>query len=162
MKTVTRDRVKVGAVRRATFFTRQYAILFVGACLLTFALSNYGKSKVSQCNRLVAIVNQASEVQPERLGAAIADDNRALLHTSIKLDGYANKLEMMEFSNQQIQTFQTQFVQLYRDTSKASDAVVSAPPNNFQIVSQVNRAFIETKEREGPLVQAVNQYCRSE
>ncbi len=161
MKTVTRDRVQFRPAK-ATFLTRRYAVLFTGACLLTLAFSTYGKSRVSQCNRLVAIVNEAADAQSVPQGISIADDNRNLLHTAIELDRYADKLEMLEFSNQQIQDFQMQFINLYRDTSRASNAVVTAPVNKFEVVRQVNRTFIETQEREGPLVQAVNQYCRGD
>lgn len=129
---------------------------------MTATIAYHGNSKVSQCNQLVAIVNQAAEAQPDSMGVTIAEDNRLLLKTAIKLDSYADELADMEFSNKRIQALQTQFIQLYRDTSKASGAVVSAPVNNFQSVRQANKTFIETQERESPLVQEVNQYCRSE
>jgi len=162
VKTVTRDRSQAETARQATFFTRQYAVLFTGACLLAFALSGYGNSRVSQCNRLVAIINEAAAAQPEALSLTIAEDNHRLMKTAIQLDGYADQLALMEFSNQQVQAFQLQFMKLYRDTSRASGAVVTVPVTSFQAVSQVNRTFIETQEREGPLVQAVNQYCNAE
>ncbi|XHX80732.1 MAG: hypothetical protein RBJ76_12605 [Stenomitos frigidus ULC029] len=161
MKTVTRDRLAAKATKRATFFTRRYAFFLVGACLLTATIAYHGQSKVSQCNQLVAIVNKVAEARPKATGMTIAEDNRLLLRTAIKLDGYADDLAMMEFSNKQIQALQAQFIKLYRDTSKASGAVVSAPVNNLQTVQQANKAFIETQERESPLVQEVNQYCRS-
>ena len=162
MKTVTRESFAVRTTRRATFFTRQYAFLLVAACLLTAAATSHGNSRVSQCNRLVAIVNEAADAQPDVLGRTIAEDNRHLLRTAMKLDGYADQLALMEFSNEPMQAFQSKFIQLYRDTSKASGAVVAAPVSNFKIVSQVNRTLIETQAREGLLVQEVNQYCQSE
>ncbi|MBW4581331.1 MAG: hypothetical protein KME42_17315 [Tildeniella nuda ZEHNDER 1965/U140] len=162
MKTVIRDRLEAKATRKATFFTRRYACLFAGACILTIAIAHHAKSKVSQCNQLVAIVNEAAEAQPDALGLSIADDNRRLLKTAIKLNGYADQLELMEFANPHIQAFQSQFMQLYRDTSKASGQVVTAPVNNLKVVSQVNRMLIETQAREGALVQEVNQYCQAE
>ncbi|PSB31878.1 hypothetical protein [Stenomitos frigidus] len=162
MKTVTREDSATRATRRATFFTRKYAFSFVVACFLTAAATNHGNSKVFQCNRLVAIVNEAADAQPDALGQTITEDNRRLLKTAIQLDGYADQLELMEFSNQQIEGFQWQFIKLYRDTSKASGAVVTAPASNFKVVSQVNRTLIETQAREGSLVQAVNRYCQAE
>jgi len=162
VKTVTRDRFNVKATRKATFFTRRYAVLFAGACLLTTAIAYHGKSKVSQCNQLVAIVNKVAEARPERTGMTIAEDNRLLLRAAIELDGYADNLAGMEFSNKQIQVLQTQFIKLYRDTSKASGAVVSAPVTNLQSVQKANRAFIQIQEQEGPLVQETNQYCQSD
>lgn len=161
MKTVTRDRFNVKATRKATFFTRRYAVLFAGACLLTTAIAYHGQSKVSQCNQLVAIVNKVAEARPERTGVTIAEDNRLLLRTAIKLDGYADDLAVMEFSNKQIQILQTQFIKLYRDTSKASGAVVSAPVTNLQSVQKANRVFIAIQEQEAPLVQETNHYCQS-
>ena len=162
MKTVTRDDSAVRATRRATFFTRKYAFLLVAACLLTAAATNHGNSRVSQCNRLVAIVNEAADAQPNALEPTLAAENHRLMKTAIKLDIYADQLALLEFSNPELQTFQSQFIKLYRDTSKASGAVVTAPINNFKAVSQVNRTLIETQAREGSLVQAVNQYCQSE
>lgn len=162
MKTVARDRFDVKATRKATFFTRRYAVLLAGACLLTTAIAHHGKSKVAQCNQLVAIVNKVAEARPERIGRTIAEDNRLLLRTAIKLDSYADDLAGMEFSNKQIQVLQTQFIKLYRDTSKASGAVVSAPVTNLQSVQKANRTFIAIQEQEGPLVQETNQYCQSD
>lgn len=161
VKTVTRDRLNAKATKRATFFTRRYAFFFVGVCLLTATIAHYGQSKVSQCNQLVAIVNKVADARPEATGVTIAEDNRLLLRTAIKLDGFADDLAMMEFSNKQIRALQADFIKLYRDTSKASSAVVSAPIDNLQSVQQANKAFIATQERESPLVQEVNQYCRS-
>jgi hypothetical protein len=160
VKTVTREISKArAATRRATFFTRKYAFLLTAACLLTVAAANHGNSKVSQCNRLVAIVNQAADAQPDALGVTIAEDNHRLKKTAIQLEGYADRLAFTDFSDPNIQTFQSQFIQLYRDLSRTSGAVVSAPTGNFQSVSQANRSLIETQERERPLVQEVNQYC---
>jgi hypothetical protein len=160
VKTVTRESSAIGTVRRATFFTRRYACFLLGACLLTAAATNHGNSRATQCNRLVAIVNEAADAQPDALGRTIAEDNYRLLKTAIKLDGYADQLVLMEFSDEQIQAFQSRFIRLYRDTSKASGAVVAAPVSNFKIVSQVNRMLIETQAREGFLVREVNQYCQ--
>ena len=162
MKTVICENAAVKATRQATFFTRKYAFLFTAACLLTAAATNHGNSRVSQCNRLVAIVNEAAEAQPDTLGQTMAEDNRRLMKTAIQLDGYADQLALMEFSSPQIQAFQSKFIKLYRDTSQASSAVVSAPVSNFKAVSQVNRTLIETQAREGVLVQEVNQYCQAE
>lgn len=128
---------------------------------MTLAIARHGESKVSQCNQLVAVVNKAAEARPDVEGRTIAEDNHLLLKVAIKLDGYADDLTMLEFSNQKIQVLQAQFIKLYRDTSKASGAVVSAPSSNFQSVQQANKAFIETQERESPLVQEVNRYCQS-
>lgn len=129
---------------------------------MTVAIAHHGKSKVSQCNQLVAIVNEAAEAQPDALGLTIAADNRRLMKTAIKLDGYADQLELMNFPDLQVQAFQSQFIRLYRDTSKASSAVVTAPVDNLKVVSQVNRTLIETQNREGLLVQKVNNYCHTQ
>jgi hypothetical protein len=122
--------------------------LFAGACLLTTAIAYHGKSKVSQCNQLVAIVNKVAEARPERTGMTIAEDNRLLLRAAIELDGYADNLAGMEFSNKQIQVLQTQFIKLYRDTSKASGAVVSAPVTNLQSVQKANRTLLQFKSKK--------------
>jgi oligoendopeptidase F len=161
VKTVMRERRATQSKRQPTFFTRQYAVALAGVCFSTVAVTHYNESKVSQCNRLVAIVNQAADAQPDALGLTMAEDNHRLMKTAIQLEGYADRLAFTDFSDPQVQVFQSQFVQLYRDISRASSAVVTAPTDNFQIVSQVNRSFIETQERESPLVQKVNQYCNA-
>lgn len=161
MKTVIREQRAARSERQPTFFTRQYAVVLIGACFSTVAVTHYNESKVSQCNRLVAIVNQAADAQPDALGVTIAEDNHRLMKTAIQLEGYADRLAFTDFSDPTIQTFQSQFIQLYRDLSRTSSAVVSAPTGNFQSVSQANRTFIATQERESPLVQEVNQYCSS-
>lgn len=159
MKTVMREQRATRSRQRPTFFTRQYAVLLLGACLSTAVVTHYKESKVLQCNRLVAIVNEAADAQPDALGVTIAEDNHRLMKTAIQLEGYADRLTFTDFSDPKIQVFQSQFIQLYRDISRTSGAVVTAPMGNFQVVSQVNRTFIETQERESPLVQAVNHYC---
>lgn len=159
MKTVLREQYKTRSKRQPTFFTRQYAVVLFGACFSTIAVTHHNESKVSQCNRLVAIVNQAADAQPDAMGLTIAEDNHRLMRTAIELEGYADRLAFTDFSDPKIQDFQAQFVQLYRDLSRTSGAVVTAPMGNFEVVSQVNRTFIQTQERESPLVQEVNQYC---
>ena len=161
MKTVTRESSAFRTTRRDTFFTRKYAFLLLAGCLLTAAAANRGNGRVSQCNRLIAIVNEAADAQPDVLSRTLAEDNHRLIKTAIQLDDYADQLALMDFPNEPIQTFQTQFIQLYRDISKASSAVVTAPVSNFKVVSQANRTLIETQAREGLLVQEVNQYCQA-
>lgn len=154
-----RERRTDRSTRSSTFFTRQYAFVLVVACFSTVAVTHHNQSKVSECNRLINLVNQAADAQPDALGLTMAEDNYRLRKTAIQLESYADRLAFMDFSNHQIQTFQSQFIQLYRDISRTSSAVVTAPAGNFQVVSQVNRSFIETQERESPLVQEVNHYC---
>lgn len=159
MKTVMREQRVTRSERQPTFFTRQYTVALVGVCFSAVAVTHYNESKVSQCNRLVAIVNQAADAQPNALGLTMAEDNHRLMKTAIQLEGYADRLVFTDFSDPQIQVFQSQFIHLYRDISRTSSAVVTAPTSNFQVVSQVNRSFIETQERESPLVKDVNEYC---
>lgn len=159
MKTVMREQRPPRSKRSLTFFTRQYAVVFLAACFSTVTVTHYNQSKVSECNRLVNLVNQAADAQPNALGSTMAEENYRLKKTAIQLEGYADRLAFTDFSDPKVQVFQSQFIQLYRDLSRTSSAVVAAPAGNFQVVSQVNRSFIEAQERESPLVQEVNHYC---
>lgn len=133
-------------------------LLWIGLILVLPSLLQ--ESKTSQCNRLVAVVNQASQAQPHSASRTIAEDNLQLAQTTAKLEEFARQLESMKFSDPKIYRFRVQFIQHYRDYGRISKAVIEAPAGNFQAVRDANREFIQIQEREIPLVQDLNQYCR--
>lgn len=123
------------------------------------AVSLFQQQKLSQCNRLVTVINEAANAQPVEVGRTIAEDDKMLLTLASRLEQYAVDLEMMNFTDKTLRGYQKRYVQLYRDISKASADLANAPIT-LRDVSLATRNLMLVRDRETPLVDEVNQYCR--
>lgn len=139
--------------RRMAFFliTLSVSVLAV-AC---------GESKVSQCNRIIAVVNKASgEAQaadksdnPDRVGNL---ENRAN-----SIDQYAQELEAVQVKDETLQGLQSRLIQIYQETSKALRRVVEeARKKDNPAVTASVKSLEQATQKQNSLVDELNQYCR--
>lgn len=139
--------------RRMAFFliTLSVSVLAV-AC---------GESKVSQCNRIIAVVNKASgEAQaagksdnPDRVGN--------LENVANSIDQYAQELEAVQVKDETLQGLQSRLIQMYQETSKAIRSLVEgARKKDNQAVTASIKSLKQANQKESSLVDEFNQYCR--
>ncbi|MCS6812067.1 MAG: hypothetical protein NZ772_00600 [Cyanobacteria bacterium] len=124
-------------------------------------VASCGPSKVAQCNKLSEVVNKAA-TEAQQLGKSSSNRLDDLNKAADSLDGYATELEAVKISDKKLQDFQARFVKMYRDTGKASRALVEAAKRRDRDAGQ--KALQELQQatgQESNLVRDINDYCRS-
>lgn len=142
-------------------FTRSTATLSM-ACLISVLLLGCSESKVSQCNKLTAVVNKAAK---DALATGAKGGNQAaqlnnLTELAGRLDGYAKEMGAIELKDEKLKESQGRFIKMYEDASKSSRDLVSAVnKKDSKAAQQALKAIQTSTSQEKPLVAEVNQYC---
>lgn len=144
-------------------------ITIVSATAMSLWLASCSESKVSQCNKLIDVANQAvNEVQTVTKSAGSSSNTSntpnniaAMGQIADAADKAKNNMSALQLKDKQLQDFQQRFITMYSDTSKATRSLVDAA--NAKNAEGAQKAFNSLKEatnRESPLVNEVNTYCK--
>ena len=125
--------------------------------LLSFACSD---NQAAQCNRLTEVANKTvGEVQAIVSGNE-QPDGEALRQVATSFDTGRTEMEALVLADEQLQGYQTRFIQLYEEVSvsaqQLSDALNS---QDFDSAQTARDQFQASTEKEEPLVREVNDYC---
>jgi hypothetical protein len=139
---------------------------------IVFLTVSCSEGKVSQCNELISVANEAvAQVQSVTQGtnatavpgnptANAANNVEAMTRIATAADQARGEMEALEFSDQQLTEFKSRFVAMYTEIGTATrELVSSANANNSQAAQQAFNALKTATDKEAPLVEAVNQYC---
>ncbi|MEM9213414.1 MAG: hypothetical protein AAGD25_03620 [Cyanobacteria bacterium P01_F01_bin.150] len=129
---------------------------------LIFALliTSCGESKVSQCNQLIAMVN-STEQTISNITQASSPDISALQDIATATNQAVTDLEMVNLSNNKLNSFKSRFLEFYTDISTHVQTIVTA--HNEQNMSDAKPAYTQletTFEKQQPLVDELNNFCR--
>jgi hypothetical protein len=135
-----------------TTFHRSY--MFLASLVLLVGLSACGETKVSQCNRLVKILNQAKK------DIVIPKDAVAQSQIANTVDSLRQQTQAAIFSDPKIKAFQDRIVQhlsqasqLLRDASKASS------DRDLTQITKIQQATQTFMAEEPPLLSQISTYC---
>ncbi|MEL6221027.1 MAG: hypothetical protein AAFR31_00130 [Cyanobacteria bacterium J06627_8] len=132
-----------------------FLILSIGVSLMSCS-----EGRVSQCNRLIGIANEAASSVEAVTSTASPDDPDAFLRIADAAEQATSELENLEVADTELQNYQQQFISLYVETSAATRRLVDAVKN--QDAEAADAAYMELEEateREIPLVDEINNYC---
>lgn len=135
--------------------------LLSAAAAISLLFAGCGESKVSQCNKLVKVANQAVTVGQE-LGKNPQQNkgSKALTEAAGKVDKIANDLKAVEVKDEKLQGFQSRFLKLYQDTSTGMKNTAKAVDKKD--IPGANRLLASLKKSasdESALVKEINTYC---
>ena len=140
-------------MRLTSFPIPRYGYWFFILIALASIMSGCGESKISQCNRLVKILNQAKtiEIPQESVAQATAADS---------LDRLRDQAQAENLSDPKVKSLQVQIVeylneasQLLRQASKASS------DRDLTLVTKNKLATQAFIDKEQPLLAQLNSYC---
>jgi uridine kinase len=138
---------------RSTLAILHRSYLFFAGLMLLVGLSACGETKVSQCNRLVKILNPAKVI-------AIPQDAAAQSQAANTVDDLRQLAQAEVLSDPKIKAFQEQIVQhlsqasqLLRDASKASS------DRDLTQITKIQQATQTFMAKEPPLLSQLNSYC---
>ncbi len=127
---------------------------------LALVMTSCSESKVSQCNKLIEIANQAVS------GVKAVSENPKpdSIESMNKIADVANtaksQMEKLQLSDDKLKAFQTRFITMYTDTNQATrDLVGAAEKKDAPAAQKAFDALQNATSQEGPLVNEVNSYC---
>ena len=140
-------------------FSPKQGVVLLAAALGVLAVG-CSENKVAQCNQLIEVANQAvTDVQAITENAS-PDDPEAFLRIADTADQAKANLEAIALTDEQLQTYQEQFVMLYTNTSESTRNLVNAVnAQDNQAAQQSYDALQQAITEEPNLVNEVNSYC---
>jgi len=100
--------------KRAVLHPVNIALFFLVASGVFLIVTN-SQSKMSQCHRLISVVNQGSSKIDQNQGKQAASTNQ-LAH---ELDGVSQNLAAVDLENPKLKEFQSDFVKVFQTLSQA-------------------------------------------
>lgn len=125
------------------------------------ALAQSGnQTRVSQCNQIIAIANTAVRDAKALTNSTEASSSETMLRAANVMESAAVKLENLSIIDQRLQGYQSRFVTMYRQTSRATSNFVTA--YNQQNRSEAESALQALQAATSPekqLVADISNYC---
>lgn len=141
------------------FLTRYFVLTPLTAAIGVLSVS-CAESKVSQCNKIIQVANQAvSEAKAVTKGGQISDP-QAMLKAADSMEKASQEMEAIQVKDPKLQDYQAGFITMYRDTSKSTRDFVTAFQKKER--STAEAALTKLQQATAPekqLVQEINTYC---
>ena len=141
----------VQPLKRAIAVSTLAALSFLVSC---------SDNKVSQCNKLIKVANEAVSAVQTVTQTATPDNVAAMAKIAEAADKAKSDMQGLSIGDEKLKGFQTRFTSMYTDTSKATRELVAAANSKDAVAAQ--KAFDALKtatDQENPLVTQVNTYC---
>ncbi|MBI4780902.1 MAG: hypothetical protein HY785_06210 [Oscillatoriophycideae cyanobacterium NC_groundwater_1537_Pr4_S-0.65um_50_18] len=117
-------------------------------------------NKVSQCNKLIKVANEAVSAVQNVTQTATPDNVAAMSQIATAADKAKADMQGLQIGDEQLKGFQTRFISMYTDTGKATrDLVAAAGAKDAAAAQTAFDALKTATDQEGPLVNQVNTYC---
>jgi len=135
--------------------------LFSGlGIVLALGLNACAPSKISQCNSVIEVANGAAMEANDLTNGGQTEDQQAMLQAADAIEQAAQEMEALELSDRQLKTYQAGFIQMYRDTAKATRDYIEAKSNQDRPAAEAAVANLKrATQPEEELVQSINTYC---
>jgi len=142
------------------YFLRCYRVIVPMTVAISFLTVSCGESKVSQCQKIINVANQASTEAKVLTKGGQPIDPDAMLKAADTMDKAAQAMEAIKLSDNKLKEYQTGFSKMYRDTSTAMRGLVEPLKNKdrqkvFATLKNLRQAIVP----EPQLVSGLNTYC---
>lgn len=128
---------------------------------IALLVTGCGESKVTQCNKIVKIANQAATIGQEfGKNPKPQQGSKSLTEVAGQIDQVASDMKAVEVKDEKLQGFQGRFITLYQDTSKAlRNAAGAWDKKNFKAATGFLVDLKKSTSKETAIVQEINSYC---
>lgn len=140
-----------------TYSFGRHRVLFSATVSIALLVASCGESKVTQCNKLNKLINQADVATK----TAKAGTPSALIRSASQLDQVTSALQAVEVNNDRLLYLQSNFVTLYTEISKSFRSLAAAIQTQDAVIIKSALNFLQQarmKDRE--LVKQINTYCQ--
>lgn len=140
-------------------FPKRYIVLFsltMAIGLLTASCSD----KISQCNKIIKIANNAVSQAKTVTNGGQASDPKSMLQAAEAMEKASEQMTDIPVNDPKLKDYQMGFVKMYGDTSKATRDFVKAfekkdRPAAERALTSLQQATLPEKQ----LVTDINTYC---
>lgn len=144
-------------------FPRRYFVLLPLTVALSLLTVSCSESKVSQCNKIIKVANQAVSEAKSITNGGQASDPKAMLKAAAAMEKASKEMGDIKVNDEKLQDYQSRFVNMYRDTSKATRDFVAAFQKKDRSAAEaaltnLQKATIPEKQ----LVDDINNYCKGQ
>lgn len=117
-------------------------------------------NRAAQCNRLTEVTNKTVGEVQTIVSASNQPNAEALGNVANSFDRGRQEMAAIPLSDEELQSFQQRFVELYQDVSTSARTLAEAlNSQDFAAAQKARSEFQAATQREAPLVQDVNEYC---
>lgn len=128
--------------------------------VMAVLLASCGASKVTQCNKLVKVANQATSLNQTLSQQKTSKGASTLTETSNKLDRLAQDMAALSIEDEILKGFQGRFIGMYRNTSQGlKTGAIALQKKDLTSLKQAMNTLQGVISQEGGLVKEVNNYC---
>jgi|GEM_PF-6675116 len=139
---------------RIGFF--RYPVIILSAVASGCLVVSCGERKVTQCNKINQIINQADAVTK----SAKTGKPSALIKAAVELDKVAKILKDVEVEDKKLQSLRSSFLMMYGDISKSfRNMAVSIQRQDAQGIKFALIFLRQVRMKDTALVKEINSYC---
>lgn len=139
---------------------RQFApALFLGVCVAS-SLASCASTRYFQCQQTIQIANEVTKEVSAITDNGQTQDPQQILQAAEVMEEAALEMEALQLSDPQLQEYRQGFVQMYRQSARATRDFVKAKEkfNRKEAEPQKNR-LLQATSQEQKLVTGINEYC---
>lgn len=141
-------------------FFRRYAVILPLIATISLLFVSCGESKVSQCQKIVKVANQAVNDAKAITNGGQTNNPDAMLKAADTMDKAAQEMQAIKLSDDKLKEYQAGFIKMYRDLGSATRSFVTALKNKDRpavdaTLKNLNQAIVP----EPNLVNGLNNYC---
>lgn len=141
-------------------FPKRYFVLFSLTMAIGLLTASCSESKISQCNKIIKIANDAVSQAKTVTNGGQASNPKAMLQAAEAMEKASKQMTDIPVNDPKLKDYQTGFVKMYGDTSKATRDFVKAyekkdRPAAERALTSLQQATLPEKQ----LVTDINTYC---
>ena len=141
-------------------FLTRYFVLFPLTLVFSFLTVSCSESKSSQCDKIIKVNNEVVSQTKAVANGGQSIDPKAALQVADSMEKASQHMKSIRVSDTKLKGYQSRFMNMYRDTSKATREFVAAFEKKDR--PAVETALTKLQKATSPekqLVEEINTYC---
>lgn len=141
-------------------FPKRYLVLLSLTAAISLLTVGCTESKVSQCNKIIEVANKAASQATSVTKDGQATDPKTMRQAADAMEKASQEMKVIEVKDQKLKDYQAGFVNMYRNTSKATrDFVTAFEKKDRTGAETAATSFQQAITSEKQLVTNLNTYC---
>lgn len=117
--------------------------------------------RATQCSNLIAVANRAVSSVQEITRGSSNSNAEDMIKIADAADQASSEMQALQLTDTQLQDYQARFLEMYSGTSQATrDLADASNSGDSDRAQEAFNALVTATDKEGPLVNDVNQYCQ--
>ena len=140
------------------YFPSNHKVMIPATVAIGFIVASCGETKITQCNKLNQVINQADVATK----TAKTGKPAALKRSASELEKVVLQLKAVEVEDEKLQSLQASFVTLHTDISKSfRKMAVAIEKQNPDAIESSLKFLKQARKQDTALVKEINTYCAS-